>query len=637
MHIHTKQEIIDRKIKTNMQISTTTGSLAKRGLLVATAALALAMALLIANFLGMNKKVTYNDSQCELLPDIEPGSEDIAVVDKNLALVSSGDLKRVFFKSGGPRRDTGIFAIHFIDNDSGTETIHTEKIPIIGFPEGETFNPNGISYSKKTQRVYATSHDCGDHVSEGIEIFHLVRGEGVCEGGSEEVGEKCLVTPSVKLVYERSVRSNSFPLGAMNAVVEGAFLGELYVTQWLPRAMSDQCIGNGGFITEMKMTLDMFFSKKTNVHRCVWDPEQLVKAATCDVVATGFHIANGITSDPDRKLIFVVDAGDDKLYVFDRSEDGSLSLKATVDLPHAGDNIEFDVASNKLTLGSMPYAYQVLAKMNWASKKGHVHVAKELLEHGAEIEAKDNDGYTPLHCACCRDHFAVVIELLGHGAESDAKKSNGSTTSILGKRMSRGGANIEAKTDHGNTPLHLAGGVGHLVIVKALLSGGADILAANIAGRLPIHIAVDTGKSATSKYLLQHFYATTRPLPLHELLEDVTWIGNPKSEDAPPLRYALDHNVLGTDDVVEIIEYLVDRDPALLRSRDPDGSLPLHVACRRGVSFNTVQSLVDLYEACVKSLTPQGDLPLFLACEIPEPSLDTIFILMKLYPDLVYR
>jgi hypothetical protein len=46
---------------------------------------------------------------------------------------------------------------------------------------------------------------------------------------------------------------------------------------------------------------------------------------------------------------------------------------------------------------------------------------------------------------------------------------------------------------------------------------------------------------------------------------------------------------------------------------------------------------VNLYEASVKSLTPQGDLPLFLACELREPSLDTIFLLLKLYPDLVYR
>jgi hypothetical protein len=121
-------------------------------------------------------------------------------------------------------------------------------------------------------------------------------------------------------------------------------------------------------------------------------------------------------------------------------------------------------------------------------------------------------------------------------------------------------------------------------------------------------------------------------------LEDLTWIGDPNSNGVPPLRAILHRNVLGTDDVVEILEYLVGRNPELISSRNQaDGSLPLHVACRRGASFPIIQSLVDLYKASVQSVTLQGDLPLFLACEIPEPSLDTIFLLMKLYPDLVYR
>jgi ankyrin repeat protein len=82
---------------------------------------------------------------------------------------------------------------------------------------------------------------------------------------------------------------------------------------------------------------------------------------------------------------------------------------------------------------------------------------------------------------------------------------------------------------------------------------------------------------------------------------------------------------------------VVGQNPELISARDQDGSLPLHVACRRGASFAIVQSLVNLYKASVKSVTPEGDLPLLLACELPRPSLDTIFLLVKLYPDLVYR
>jgi ankyrin repeat protein len=249
----------------------------------------------------------------------------------------------------------------------------------------------------------------------------------------------------------------------------------------------------------------------------------------------------------------------------------------------------------------------------WACIWGNVAVFKELVDHGADVNTKDRKGDTPLHWASKKGHVQVAKELLDHGAD------------------------IEAKNNFGRTPLHWACVHGHLLVVIELLDRGADILTANNQGERPLHVAVRRRHSEVSKYLLREFYATICRLPLHELLKDLTWIGRPYSRDAPPLRAAFGRNMLSTDDVVEIVEFLVDRDPALLSSRDQDGSLPLHVACRRGAAFTIVQSLVNLYKASVKSMTPQGDLPLFLACEIPEPSLDTIFLLMKLYPDLVYR
>jgi ankyrin repeat protein len=186
--------------------------------------------------------------------------------------------------------------------------------------------------------------------------------------------------------------------------------------------------------------------------------------------------------------------------------------------------------------------------LSWASENGHVQIFKELVEHGADSEAKDNVEWTPLHYACRHDHLALVNELLIRGA------------------------NLEAKTNLGDTPLHWACFNDHLPVVKALLSGGANILAANNGGRLPIDHAVRQGHSEVSKYLLQEFYATSRRLPLHELLEDLTWIGDPNRVVSPPLRYALHQNVLGLDDVVDILEYLVGQNLALLSSRDQDAS-----------------------------------------------------------------
>jgi ankyrin repeat protein len=288
-----------------------------------------------------------------------------------------------------------------------------------------------------------------------------------------------------------------------------------------------------------------------------------------------------------------------------------------------------------------------ITPLHLASYYGHVQVVNELLEHGADIEAKSNDGFTALLKASWGGHVHVVKELMDNGADIVAKDSNGWTPlhiaaiqghlAVVNEMLSRG-ADIEAQDNSGFTPLHLAGWKGLVASAQALLSGGADMLAADNRGHLPIHIAVGQGKSEASMYLLQKLYATTRRLPLHELLEDLTCIVDRNSlAGFPPLRMALHLNVLGMDDVVEIFEYLVERNPELLSSRDQDGSLPLHVACRRGTSFTIVQSLVNHCKPFVKSATPQGDLPLFLACELPETSLDTLFLLIKLYPDLVYR
>jgi ankyrin repeat protein len=246
----------------------------------------------------------------------------------------------------------------------------------------------------------------------------------------------------------------------------------------------------------------------------------------------------------------------------------------------------------------------------YAAVENNLPEVRRLLSVGADVNAQGDHGETPLHWASRNGHAQVMKELLEHGAD------------------------IEAKNNDGDTPLHWA--CLQLATVKALLSRGANILAANNQGTLPIHNAVTFGKSEVTKYLLQQLYATTRRLPIHELVDDLTWTVNPIYEysDDPPLRAALDENVC-TDHVVETIEYLVDHNPAWLSTRDQDGSLPLHVACRRGAAFAIVQSLVNQYKASVKSVTPQGDLPLFLACERPEPSLDTIFILMKLYSELV--
>jgi Ankyrin repeats (3 copies) len=82
-------------------------------------------------------------------------------------------------------------------------------------------------------------------------------------------------------------------------------------------------------------------------------------------------------------------------------------------------------------------------------------------------DPKDNAGYTPLHEACSRGHLEIARLLLQYGA-------NHSETAQSGIR-----------------PLHEAIENGHIEIVRLLLSFGADPCLATYSGQLPISMAED--------------------------------------------------------------------------------------------------------------------------------------------------
>jgi cytohesin len=119
---------------------------------------------------------------------------------------------------------------------------------------------------------------------------------------------------------------------------------------------------------------------------------------------------------------------------------------------------------------------------------GNIQEIEDLLAKGADVNAKDEDGYTALFIAALRGHKEIVELLLAKGADinallDDDERGMGGWTSLhAAARFSRKsvvevliskGADISAKTKDGGTALSLAKDRGHTEIVELLKKHGA--------------------------------------------------------------------------------------------------------------------------------------------------------------------
>ncbi|GLV41324.1 uncharacterized protein CBL_04848 [Carabus blaptoides fortunei] len=98
---------------------------------------------------------------------------------------------------------------------------------------------------------------------------------------------------------------------------------------------------------------------------------------------------------------------------------------------------------------------------------------------------KDNAGYTPLHEACSRGHLDIAKLLLQYGA------------------------NVSESAQGGIRPLHEAAENGFVEIIRLLLSYGADPMLATYSGHTPLSLATDE----ETKSLLKHYMADVQGLP----------------------------------------------------------------------------------------------------------------------------
>ena len=114
-----------------------------------------------------------------------------------------------------------------------------------------------------------------------------------------------------------------------------------------------------------------------------------------------------------------------------------------------------------------------------AVEKNELPLLKNLLKLGAQVNAKDINGYgqTPLMLASKLGNLEILYELIDHGANIDDTNIDGYSAMIIAaengqmkivEQLIKKGADLNASTKDGNTALILAAQKGQTLLVKGL-------------------------------------------------------------------------------------------------------------------------------------------------------------------------
>lgn len=130
-------------------------------------------------------------------------------------------------------------------------------------------------------------------------------------------------------------------------------------------------------------------------------------------------------------------------------------------------------------------------------------VAKVLIDHGADVTAKDGRGRTVLHYAASGGMKDVVELLVAKGVDiPDFHRAAWAGDLARVKELVEQGTDIDTKDEGGWTALHWAASIGHRGLAEYLIANGADVNAKAKDSSTPLHRAAQTGNIDTAALLV---------------------------------------------------------------------------------------------------------------------------------------
>ena len=176
--------------------------------------------------------------------------------------------------------------------------------------------------------------------------------------------------------------------------------------------------------------------------------------------------------------------------------------------------------------------------MHFASSQPNIKAAQLLVECGANVHARNNDGETPLHLASKGGYIYNMRLLVDRGADVDAQDNNNLTPLHLASLLSireaqewvrsrpwilqplapmmaqlllERGANVHLRDKNGQTPLHCILNQASdefldpfFEVIRLLLEHNVDVDAQDNNHSTPLHLASCSGSIKAIQLLLQY-------------------------------------------------------------------------------------------------------------------------------------
>jgi ankyrin repeat protein len=137
----------------------------------------------------------------------------------------------------------------------------------------------------------------------------------------------------------------------------------------------------------------------------------------------------------------------------------------------------------------------------------NAQLTRLLIQAGAEVNAKDSLEWTPLHYAALEELAEIVPILLEGGADIDATNDFIQTPLMLAidseemvLLLTDLGADVNARDNRRWTPLHYASFGGFKRVVALLVQRGADIMAKDYGSEIPMVKAQNNGHTEIAEF-----------------------------------------------------------------------------------------------------------------------------------------